>query len=139
MHTPSIGQHFFALTRALGSLPGLTSHTREVAVLATGGQYEAAYELYAHERVGATVGLTAAEISAIKSGEVPETLDEAGRMACRVARELSMKPGNLDGETWSQAKDILGVAGATALVHYIAFYAYTCVLLNGFACQAPSI
>ena len=51
----------------------LPKPAREVAILVTGAAFSARYELYAHERVAATAGLSSAKIASIAAANVPPT------------------------------------------------------------------
>ena len=137
LYTPSLVDPFFKMAAELGQIPGLPAAARETAILATGSTFKAGYELYAHGKVAASTSLTERQISSIKEGKKPDGLDEACQVAFDVAVELSQKQGPLSDETFQQASKALGQHGTAALIHYVAFYAYTSVFLNGVAAPVP--
>ena len=140
LYTPSLVDPFFKLVVELGKLPGLPGPAREIAILATGSRFKSNYELYAHERVAASTGLTAAQIESVKSGKKPlggDALDEQGDVAFDVAIELSRKPGPMTDDNWKRAERAFGKGGTAALIQYVGVYAYTCVLLNGVDVPVP--
>lgn len=120
---------------ALSKVPDLPKSAREVAILAVGSKYKAVYEIYAHERVAATTGLSKAQIDAIKNGEKPGDLDEGCNIAFDVTMELVDKPGPLSDTNWKRAVEQFGRRGAFVLANYVGYYMYTCCLLN--ACDIP--
>jgi alkylhydroperoxidase family enzyme len=64
---------------AVSGLPGLPASARETAILAIGSQYQAPYEIYAHERVVLkNTFLTKEQINAVKKGREAGGLGEGG-------------------------------------------------------------
>src|SRR3984893_12507902 len=57
LHEPKFGKPIWELTKALAVSPSLPGPVREVAILVTGAQYRAGYELYAHVIVAEKRGL----------------------------------------------------------------------------------
>jgi 4-carboxymuconolactone decarboxylase len=121
----------------LGKISDLPADARETAILAVGAHYRADYEIYAHERLAVGTGLTKPQIDAIKTGIKPPDLNEGCNAAFDATEELMKKPGPLGDENWNRAVKAFGKKGALTLVHYVGFYAYTCLLLNGCAIKVP--
>jgi hypothetical protein len=122
------------MTKALASIPGLPPLAREVAILVTATHTNAAYEFYAHAKLS---GLSPIHLSQISEGNCPEGFDTECKTAFKIATELC-KPGPLGEKMWKEAVDTFGVSGATALVHYVGFYKYVAIILNGFDAQVPA-
>jgi 4-carboxymuconolactone decarboxylase len=138
LHHPKPGRLFVDLIDSLTALQGLPQSARETAILALGSLYDAKYMVYAHERIAANhTSLTAEQIREIKAGEKPLDLGEPESVAYEVAVELVSRMGPLSEGAWERAVKILGREGAVALVHFVGFYAYTAVLLNGFDVPLP--
>jgi 4-carboxymuconolactone decarboxylase len=141
LYTASIIHPLLMFLAALGKLPGLPAEAREVAILATGSIYQAAYELYSHvRRATATTNLTAPQIEAVKNGTKPsreDALDEQCEVAFDVAIELANKRGPMSEVTWKRAEQAFTREGAAALIQYCALYAYTCVVLNAADVPVP--
>lgn len=133
--TPEISRLYVNLVAAVGKVPDLPKQPREVAILAVGAKYQAAYEIYSHERVAATVGLSKSQIEVLKSGKKPEDLDENCSVAFDVAMELVNKPGPLSDSNWKRAVQQFGRRGAYVLANYVGLYQFICCLLN--ACDIP--
>jgi hypothetical protein len=135
--TPDLNLAYVNVVLALSKVPDLPKSAREVAILAVGSKYKAIYEIYAHERVAATTGLSKVQIDAIKNGEKPGDLDEGCSVAFDVAMELVDKPGPLSDRNWKRAVEQFGRRGASVLAHYVGYYMYTCCLLNAFDIPLP--
>ncbi|OAL31230.1 hypothetical protein AYO20_08285 [Fonsecaea nubica] len=137
LHTPILGEHLIEVANSLAQLPGLDFKNREIAIVTTGVKFNAAFELLAHTRHALRAGVTQAEIDAILRGERPDTFDDHAKAAYDVAHELVNRPGPLSEEQWARAVELFGKEGATALIHFVAFYSSVCVVLNGFDCKIP--
>lgn len=135
MAAPRIGKLGMQLVYSIGELP-LPADAKETAILACGGHFQAAYELYAHEAVATGAGVLSKEqIHAIKQDEKPKDLNESCSLAFDVAKQLCGTPGPLPQEHWDKCVKAFGKEGTLALVHYVGLYAYICILLN--AADAP--
>jgi len=94
--------------------------------------------IYAHERIAANhTSLTAGQIQEIKVGKKPVGLGEAESVAYDVTVELVSRMKPLSEGAWERAVKTLGREGAVGLVHFVGFYAYTAMLLNGFDVPLP--
>ena len=71
----------------------------------------------------------------IKTGQKPKDLNGGASVAYDATMELVSRPGPLSKQLWDAVVKEFGEQGALALVHYVGFYAYTCILLNG--CDVP--
>jgi 4-carboxymuconolactone decarboxylase len=135
---PQAGVEFLKFVGKLATLPGLSLEARETAILAVGARFEAGYELYAHSNVAKrTTKLKEAQIDEICNGEKPDDLSEECDVAYDVAEYLASTPGALPIELWDRAMLALGKEGTVALIHYVGFYAYTCIILNAMDAPVP--
>lgn len=145
MHDPcpnhAVGRAFFAMMLALSHQQGLSAQTREVAILAVGAHYNAKYEIYAHGNVARKVGLKQSQIDLMCRREKPKDLDSQGSVAYDVAVDLVSKSGGgkLSDSLYQKAVESLGQEGTMALVQFVGFYAYTCIVLNGFDVGVPDV
>ena len=67
-------------------------------------------------------------------------MDEACSVAYDVAIEMmegSGRRGRLSDEVWGAAERCFGKEGALGLVHYVGYYAYACLLMNGAGVGMP--
>lgn len=107
-------------------------------ILTVGSHFKAPYETYAHVRVAARqTDLSQEQIDLIKDGGKPKDLSEADGLAFDAAKALCEKPGPLEKGIYDGLVKHFGKKGALAVVHYVALYAYTCVLLNGCDVSVP--
>lgn len=135
---PILAKPYTDLVTAIARLADLTPDVREIAILAVGGIHKSGYELYAHERLAASkTTLDHRVISALASGEKPEGLNEQCEAAYELSIALAEKKGPVDQVVFDTAKDALGQDGTIAIVHYVAIYAYTCILLNAVDASVP--
>ncbi|KAK4506199.1 hypothetical protein PRZ48_004164 [Zasmidium cellare] len=135
MAAPKTGKLGMELVYSFGELP-LPTDVKETAILACGGHFQAAYELYAHEAVATGAGVLSKEqVEVIKQGQKPQDLNENCSLAFDVAKRLCGTPGPLPQEYWDKSVQAFGKDGTVALVHYVGFYAYICIALN--AADAP--
>jgi 4-carboxymuconolactone decarboxylase len=136
LRTPSVAHGWHVLGSALRSLRGLSPTARETAILVVGSKWNAAFEIYAHEAIAVNAtDITQAQANKIKKGEKPEGLDEASGVAYDVASELVNKMGPLSEGLYGRAREVLGEEGTLALIHFVGFYCYVSVFLNG--CDVP--
>ncbi|RAK78431.1 carboxymuconolactone decarboxylase family protein [Aspergillus fijiensis CBS 313.89] len=137
IHHPTIGKALVPLTQALLVRPGhLSRPVREVAILAVGAHYRAAYEIYAHTLL-ATPLLGIDTVAATLDSRVPPKLDSDALCALEVTRSL-LAGGPLPDPLWDRAVKELGVEGAQELVFLVGYYCLVSVGLNGFGVQVPS-
>ena len=119
----------------------LTPRGREIAILVVGAHHRAAYELYAHELIGAKAGLSADEIeSIVRKVAKPVSFRDEGEdgVVYDIARELVEGKGVLGKGLWERGVAVLGREGVTLLIQYVGFYAYVCTLLRGFDAEVPT-
>ena len=108
-----------------------------MAILVVGAHCGAKYELYAPTALGLSAGLSATQIEKIIEHSIPKGLKVEESMAFEVAFALVREAGPLCTEWWQKAVEVFGVTGTLALSHFVAFYAYLCILLNAFDAKMP--
>ncbi|KAI5357938.1 hypothetical protein Slin14017_G112990 [Septoria linicola] len=136
---PEVGKLAMELVYSIGRLPGLPPDAKETAILACGGHFQAAYELYAHQNVAEKAGvLSAAQIESIKIDQKPKDLNENSSIAYDVVKRLCSTPGPLPDTLWHASVTAFGKEGTIALVHYVRFYAYLCIALNAVDVPIPA-
>lgn len=136
LHFLRFGQPTWEYTRALIEQADLPKPVREVAILVTGACFNSRYELYAHEHVARSTGLSPAKIAAIAAGQRPPDLDAQEAAAYDVAAALASGK-QLPGSTYQAAVDAFGRDGVGELVYLIGGYCLVSVLLNAFDMSVP--
>ncbi|KAJ6259247.1 hypothetical protein Dda_6146 [Drechslerella dactyloides] len=116
---------------ALSSVSEFPLKCREIAILAIGEHYGAKFELYSHVRVAKKVGLSNRQIEDLLAGLPPTGGTEQELISWEVARALISAKGPIPAEMWKRAEGAFGKEGAGALIHFVGFYAYTSIILNG--------
>ncbi|KAK6539085.1 hypothetical protein TWF694_010625 [Orbilia ellipsospora] len=132
-----VASGYFVNGSSLAGIPDFPLKCREIAILAIGEHFAAAYELYSHARVATKIGVSEVQIEDVLDGRPPSKGTEQELVSWETARALVKNKGPLSRELWIRIEKAFGKAGAGALIHYAGFYAYTCVLLNGAAVPVP--
>jgi 4-carboxymuconolactone decarboxylase len=136
LHEPKFGGPLWELVKALSYSPSLPRPAREVAILATGAAFRAAYEIYAHSLLGEKSGISEAKIATIVAGQRPTDLSREEAIAYDVAAGL-MHGGVLPELTYRAAVVAFGVHGAAELIYLVGLYAFVSTTLNGFDVPIP--
>ena len=133
---PQYGAPAWAYNVLLGRDSTLPKTAHEVAILVTGARFHTRYELYAHEHVAASAGLSAGKIATIAAGERPPDLTDEESAAFNVAAILSTG-GQLPESTYQAALKLFGEQGTAELIYLIAGYVQISVLLNAYDISVP--
>lgn len=137
LHDPELGQAFWTVTQAMTRAQRIPDHARQVAIIATGAHFGAAYEIYAHGAVARSRhGMSERRIATLAAGQRPEDLDDDEAIAFDVVQAL-LRGGPLAAPLYRQALARFGQAGANELVYLVGHYCFVSMTLNGFAVPAP--
>lgn len=136
LHFPQFGSPAWDYTMALSEHTTLPKPAHEVAILVTGAHFNSRYELYAHEKIAAKIGLSEAKIARITAGQRPNDLTAEEGAAYDVAAMLS-KGGQLPESTYQAAIKAFGKEGVAELVYLIGGYCLVSVMLNAYDISVP--
>jgi alkylhydroperoxidase family enzyme len=120
--TPGVNRGFGAFTRALFNESPLSPQLREIAILRVGYLSNAPYEVFQHEAYARHVGLTDAQIGAIREGgSKASLLGEAGAVVLAFTDDLvrNVRPSDA---TLSAVRAHLGDTVAVDLVFVVGAY-----------------
>jgi 4-carboxymuconolactone decarboxylase len=117
---PRAVRPFMALGGAVLST-ALDPQRREIAVLRVAHATRARYEWAQHEQLARNVGVSAAEIEAIRSEEPVVGLDEERNLICRVADEIS-RDVRLSDAALEQIIERYGPREAAELILLVSYY-----------------
>ena len=94
IHEPKVGEATRGLLDAISTLGRLSDPVKQIAILAVGSKYKAAYEMYAHAAVGGRDGLSAAKMAAVCAGQKPTdmTPEEATAFNVTMAAARRRRP-----------------------------------------------
>ena len=99
----------------------LDARRREIAVLRVAHATNARYEWVQHEQLGRGVGVTDAEIEAIRTEEPVSSLDAESNLICRVADEVT-RDVRLSDDALEQIVDRYGPREASELIMLVSYY-----------------
>ncbi|MEU6549043.1 carboxymuconolactone decarboxylase family protein [Streptomyces sp. NPDC046915] len=114
----------------------LGDRARELAILAVAAHWGSAFEREAHEAVGRIAGLTGPEMSALRSGTMPELTDPAERAAVR-ATAAPLRNRALSDEEYADAVSAVGERGLFELTTLVGHYTTPALQLRVFAGEGP--
>ncbi|WDF72557.1 carboxymuconolactone decarboxylase family protein [Novosphingobium sp. KACC 22771] len=137
LHDPALGQAFWGATQAMTKARRIPDPARQVAIIAIGAHFGAAYEIYAHGAVAISQhGMSEARIATLAAGERPVDLDDDEAAAFDVARAL-LRGGPLPDPLYQLAIARFGQAGTNELIYLVGHYCFVSMTLNGFAIPVP--
>ncbi|MFC7326619.1 carboxymuconolactone decarboxylase family protein [Marinactinospora rubrisoli] len=128
---PALGDALQRLGTAIRYEGGLSGRARELAILVVAAHWDSAFERHAHEAVGAHVGLTEAELAAVRTGGDPRLDDPVEATVVRTARLLTAR-ADLTDEEYAAAERVLGRAGLFELTTLVGYYATLALHLRVF-------
>ena len=94
---PELSKPLIDFINLAQKLPGLSERARQVVILAIGGQFNVAYELYAHDPLALSAGLRVDQIGALSAGARPADLSEDELLAFDVTKALVGGAGPVPG------------------------------------------
>ena len=133
---PAVGGPLQELGAAVRYRTALPDRAREIAVLVVATVQGSTFERAAHEAVGRTAGLTAAELEALRHNEFDGFTgleDVVARTALRLATA-----GDLDDREYAEAVGVLGEAGLFELLTLVGYYGLLALQLRVFRVDEPA-
>lgn len=118
---PAIGDALQRLGAAIRYSGRLTARCREIAILAVAAHWQCGFEQRAHEAVGSHVGLSDAELAAVRERRDPE-LSDATEAAVLVTTRHLLEDGDLDDRSYSVAAHALGTEQLFELNALVGYY-----------------
>lgn len=133
---PAVGRRLSELGECLRYGGLLSDRAREIAILVVAATRDSAYEWYAHEPIARAVGLSDAEIHAIRAA-TPESFDDGVEAASYSGTRLLLKHGAINEEDYSALITILGAPRLVELVALVGYYDLLASLLAVFGIGPP--
>ncbi|MET7848546.1 carboxymuconolactone decarboxylase family protein [Streptomyces avermitilis] len=130
--SPDLGRALQDLGAAIRYRTRLPARVRELAILVVAQAWNSAFERDAHERVGAAVGLSEAELLALREGRDPELSDPGEHAAWEFTRALVDKDGVLDEAQYDAARTALGEPILFELSTLVGYYSTLALQLRLF-------
>jgi 4-carboxymuconolactone decarboxylase len=117
---PRLGMALQAVGSAVRYETSLTDRAREVAILVVAAVRDSEFEWHAHEAVGRHVGLTDAEVEAVREARY-DALPEDEALVAGLAHEL-LETGDLDEDRYAEAVAGLGLTQLFELLTLVGYY-----------------
>ncbi|MET0636918.1 MAG: hypothetical protein ABWZ25_12885 [Chitinophagaceae bacterium] len=136
LHFPQFGIPALTFLRSLDNHATLPQTVREVAILTVGGALGSRFELYAHEIMAASFGISPGITASLAAGNRPEGLNDQEVIAHDIASAL-VRGRIIPASTYNRAVSLLGEPGAGELIFLISGYCLIATVLNGFDMPAP--
>src|SRR3954469_12788167 len=131
-HSPSHFEQYCRLGGAIRSKGELDPVIRELAITRTGILCEAPYEVAAHRRIGAGVGVSDAQNAALDDWQAADCFDDTQRAALAFTDEIVTRHRPSDA-TFRAIADRLTPAALVELQLAVGFYVMTSKFLETFA------
>jgi 4-carboxymuconolactone decarboxylase len=119
--SPEVGGAMQELGAAIRYRSALAPRAREIAILEVAALRRSAFEWFAHERVGKQIGLSGAELAALRDGTPAPTLDATEALVRDVVRRL-LRDRDLDDATFAAAVNALGQRVLMELIALVGHY-----------------
>jgi 4-carboxymuconolactone decarboxylase len=136
LHEPAIGKAIWDLTLAMTAQASLPDNVRQIAILAVGARFGAAYEIYAHIAVAEFEGMKPHRLATLVADLKPDDLAPDESIAFDVAYALA-RGGVLPEPLYRLAVETFGQHGANELIYLVGLYSLVSVTLNGFNVPVP--
>lgn len=137
LHQPEVGEALWGVTKAMTAFKHLDDAVRQVAIIAVGAHFGAAYEVYAHAAVAKSRhGMSDGRLSTLAAGGRPTDLTEDEMAALDVVYAL-LKGGTLPDLIYRRSMSLFGDPGTKELIWLVGHYCAVSVTLNGFAIGIP--
>lgn len=135
LHAPQLGLPLQELGAAIRYRTSMTARCREIAILVVATVMDSAFEWYAHERVGAHVGLTGEELSSLRSLAFTSS-DPVETDVFRLCVAL-MQGRRIEDDTYTALTRVLGQTQILELTVLVGYYSTLAQMLAVFAVGAP--
>jgi 4-carboxymuconolactone decarboxylase len=119
--SPEVGHALQELGAAVRFRTGFTPRQREIAILTVAAHECSTYEWRVHSHDGRNAGLTEEELAAIRDTAAHPFPDPAETAVLAATREL-MATGDLTGQSYAEATQVLGDTGLFELLTLVGYY-----------------
>jgi 4-carboxymuconolactone decarboxylase len=127
--TPAVGAALQEVGAAIRYRTHLSDRAREIAILLVAARWDSDFERGAHEPIARALGMTDAELAAIRAEDV-SGFDADEAVVARTA--LALLDGDLDEERWAEASTSLGHPVIFELTTLVGYYSTLALQLRVF-------
>jgi 4-carboxymuconolactone decarboxylase len=136
LHVPELADRIQHLGELIRYNTSLGRKLSELAIITTARGMRCAYEWYAHSKLAAEAGISAAAIEAIRTDKEPQFTDPKERLVYAFANELANTRRVADA-TYEAVTKTFGVHGAVELAGMVGYYSMLAMTLNAHAIMPP--
>lgn len=129
---PGLGDALQELGSALRFQGSLTDRAREFAILLVGHERRSKFEIDAHEAVGRRIGLTDAELTALRNVSAPDTADPYEKAVVDLVLRI-LRDADLDDAAYESSVRLLGEATVFEVNLLVGYYSLLATQLKIFA------
>jgi 4-carboxymuconolactone decarboxylase len=133
---PRVGSALQALGAAVRYETGLDDRCREIAILVVADHWDSDFEWHAHEAIGRSIGLTDADLAAIRSGAHASLGGVATTVATTV--DALVRRSDLTDDEYREAVAAVGAPGVFELLTLVGYYATLALQLRVLRVPLPS-
>lgn len=138
LHEPAIGGAIWNLAKLITVNATVSEAARQIVILAVGGHFNAAYEIYAHTAIAKSRGVTDERLASLAAGSRPADLNTEEACAFDLAWAL-LRGGVLPEPCYARSVAVFGQHGTNELIYLAGVYCLVSMTLNGFNVPAPEI
>lgn len=136
LHSPRFAEVVNNFAEYVGQLAPMTRRVKEITILVVAASLGSAFERYWHERLGATLGLSAAQMAAIHA-RTPARFDDATEQVAHDLAVALMQQRSVDAALHERAVAVMGHAGMAELVGLIGLYTMVAYSLDIYRVPLP--
>lgn len=130
--SPGVGMALQQVGIAVRMASAITPREREIVILTVASHWNSEFERTTHERIARELGLTEAQLSAIRRGRAP-VLDSVREQACaHLSLALVKRGGRITQEEWESWVESVGRDGIFELSTVAGYYATLALQLRIF-------
>jgi alkylhydroperoxidase family enzyme len=133
-HHPKLAKAFYTFGRHLLLESSLPDRLRELVTLRVAWHHKSGYEWYHHVRFSLRIGISDAEIEAVKEGPDAKVWNDADRSVLRLTDELNEK-SKVSDATWAELTKFLDTRQIMDLVYTVGQYVMMAWAISAFEIQ----
>ena len=137
LHVPNLGLPLQELGAAIRYRTSLTGREREIALLVVAAALDSEFEAYAHERVGAHIGLTASELAQLR--ELDFTSADAGESATFAVASALVRGAGVGDDEYTRLVTALGETKLLEITVLVGYYTTLATLMHVFEVGVPEL
>jgi 4-carboxymuconolactone decarboxylase len=135
LYSPDVSEGLLSFIQAEGRGTALSPQLREVVILTVGAVWNATYELYAHQTVARSLGITSRDVELLSSGNAPVDLGPDGDLTQRFVLAITRERHVSDG-LYEETKARFGTKALFDMISLAGIYMTVSALLNTFEVPA---